>query len=153
MRRRRRGFTLVELLLAAFFLSCALLSLIWMNASSSRSSMDAYYKFQAVQLALEPIEVFRSFGYEWLTDYAGHQLAQFPVGKRVDITDPAFGGLQHPAECGMFQREITLTPVTGGGLRAIRVTVRVTPRHQSRARTFLLRNDIVMESLVLERPR
>ena len=63
-RRDSRGFSLIELLLAMIFLSLVMLSIMWLNSSSSRSSMDAYYEFMAIQLALEPIEVFRTFGYD-----------------------------------------------------------------------------------------
>ncbi|RCK81623.1 MAG: hypothetical protein OZSIB_0757 [Candidatus Ozemobacter sibiricus] len=151
--RISQGFSLIELVIAAFFLSCALLGLIWLNSASNRSSMDAYLKMQAVQLALEPIEVFRAFGYEWLTSDARPQLEQFPIGRLAGIVDPPFGGIQHPSECAQFQREITLTPMIVNGLRAVKVRVRVVPHAQSRARTFLLRNDVVMEGLIVERPR
>ena len=139
------------------FLSFVLLGVIWMNSSSNRSSMDAYYEFMATQLALEPLEVFRSFGYDWVKKYPGNALAQYPLHDFEDIKSPLNGsGFQYPAEAGLFQRRITLEELPGGaGIpNAIRGKVEVIPKGESRAYAWLLKKDPVrMETLIVEQPK
>ena len=66
IKRRVLGLSLLEIVIAMFFMSIAILSFFTMNQASNQSSMDAYYEFLAFSLAREPIEVFRGFGYDYL---------------------------------------------------------------------------------------
>lgn len=153
----RQGFSLIELLLGMLFLSVVLLGIIWLNSSSNRSSMDAYYEFMATELALEPLEVFRSFGYEWVKQYPGNVMNSYPLHDFEDITSPLNGsGFQYPAEASLFQRKITLQELRGTGAtpNAMRVRVEVIPKGDGRASAWLLRKEpIRMETLIVERPR
>lgn len=150
-RRKRRGFNLIELLMAMLFLSFVMMGVLYLNSSSNRSSMDAYFEFMATQLALEPIEIFRTFGYDWMKSYATHQLDDYPIGES-EIKNRS---IRHPAESTLFLREIILVPIDGTSEipNAMRVKVRVYPKGQSRARAWLLRQDVAMESLIFERPK
>ena len=149
-KQKRCGFSLIEVLLAAFFLSMVLIGILWMNSFSGKSSLDAYYEFLALQLAMEPIEVFRAFGYEWLKNYADHPLPDYPVGWADISQNSTQKKVKHPLECRYFQREITLTPVTKGNQKAVRITVRVAPKAQTRVKTWLSKDVVSFSSLVVE---
>lgn len=150
----RRGFSLIEVLIAMLFLSVVILGLMWMNSFSTRGSNDAYFDFTASQLALEPIEVFRSFGYEWLTTYGGsHYLLDYPLETWIDIeSGGGRPGIARSGDAALFKRTISVVPVAGPP-RAMRVTVQVAPRNQSRASTWLMRDVVTMNGLIVERPK
>ena len=147
---RRRGFTLVELLVSMLFLSLVLLGLLMMNSSSTRGSMDAYLELLAFTLAKEPIEVFRNFGYEWTTNYPNHPLPKYPLGNH-----PVVGGSgidRYPFDEGTFEREISLHPFqdpqTKIGMIRVRVTVR--PRTQHARAWFSRKDGVSLEALLFE---
>lgn len=152
---RRRAFTLIEVLVGMLFLSLALLGLLTLNSSSNRGTMDAYYEFMALSLAQEPIEIFRGFGYHWLCDLEARRIAappEYPL-EWSEIHDQTFSEVSYPSEACLFQRHIGLTPVEKGGVKAIRVKVRVGPRAQTRAMAWLSRTEVALEALILEGPR
>lgn len=151
MMKRKSGFSLVDVLIASLFLSMVLLGLMWMNSYSSKSSMDAYYEFLAFQIAMEPIEVFRSFGYEWLKQYKENTLPDFPLDKWVDLAqNQTMAVIRRPVECNFFQRLIKLEPVQEGSLNAIRVQVSVSPKDQSRIKSWLRRDTFTLSALIVE---
>ena len=124
--KQSRGFSLLEVLIAAAILMLGLLPLLTVNRSSNRATLDAYYEFLAVQLAQEPIEVFRSVGYPECL-----QLQKYPVNTVTAISDQDD---RYPAEAAMFEREITLDV---SRLPLCQITVKVFPRAGSGARTWM----------------
>ncbi|GAB1352465.1 MAG TPA: prepilin-type N-terminal cleavage/methylation domain-containing protein [Candidatus Rifleibacterium sp.] len=153
---KRRGFSLLEVIIAMAFLSVAILSMFWMNRASNQGSMDAYYEFLAFSLAREPIEVFRGFGYDYLKMVADGNVsppAWYPVGTMKDIEFSLMSDMQYPAEARLFQRLIELTPVTAGKLQGMRIKVTVAVKGQSRVEVWMSRKAVSLESLVMERPK
>ncbi len=145
----RPGFSLLEVLIACFLLALALLQLLWMNRYSNEWAMDAYYRAMATSLAREPIVIFRGFGARWLRDYEKHQLPQYPLG--WSPIREADGDLSmHPAESGVFQRNISLTNLEQAGSRGVRVTVTVVPEGGTRVMRWLRRDQLVLEALIPE---
>jgi hypothetical protein len=93
-----------------------------LNYSSNKRSIDAGYEFLAVQLAQEPLELFRAVGYPECTT-----LEDFPVGTLEHVSNK--NGV-YPAEVEMFDRLITLNT---SKLPFCSVTVKVYPRSKTRA--------------------
>jgi hypothetical protein len=152
--RARRGFSLVEVLMALGFLSTVLLSLIMLNTFSSRSSLDAYYELIAFQLAREPIEVFREFGHRWLErNYLEtlHPLPEFPP-TRVNLEEIDPLALRYPAESRAFYREIEVHRCASGP--GIQVTVRIGPRASGRLQYWLrAAKAIELRAMILPLPK
>ena len=135
----QRGVSLIEILIASLVLSLALLSLFVVNSSSSQMTLDSYYEFQAVQIAQEPIEVFRAVGYPACT-----KLPSYPIGK----SEPLSGNNGcYPVEASMFDRTIALD--TSGPPPYV-VTVSVAPRANTLARNWMRkkRGSIVMKGVI-----
>jgi len=120
-----KGFTLLEVMIAAVILSIGMLPLMVINRSSADLTLDAYYEFLAVQIAQEPIELFRAVGYPACT-----QLPEFKIGVIEDVS--ARNGL-YPAEVEMFGRLITLNT---SDLPFCTVTVEVFPKPATRGRRW-----------------
>lgn len=151
---RRRGFSMTELLIAILFLSLVLAGLLSLSSMSNRQTMDAYYEFLALQLALEPIEVFRALGYHRLKEYSAQPFDMYPLGLN-EVRDAHGGGIVHPVEASSFMRDISLemldnrdNPLVNG----IKVTVRVIPKVRSRIAAWLIQG-VTVEALVMERPQ
>jgi hypothetical protein len=135
----KRGLTLVEVIVGLFVLTVAILPLILINSTSNQMTLDSYYQLQALQLAMEPIEVFRAVGYPQCT-----ALPHFPLDYTEDLSSRV-GVL--PPEVGMFERTITMD--TSGPPPYI-VTVVVAPRSNSIARYWMRRKNgtVVMKGAV-----
>ncbi len=159
----RKGFTLLEVLIAMVFMTVAMLGMFSMNQMSNRGSMDAYYEFLAFSLAREPIEVYRNFGYDYLLSLTtGHSPLKFyPIGKtslKQFVGIPGYE-LDYPAEAAMFDREIILRPINinsdGATINAIKITVLVSLANlegKSRAQAWMSRQEVKLESIIVERP-
>ncbi len=156
--KSRRAFSLLEVLIASVIMAVALLGLLWMGRHSTAASMDAYYEGLALSLAREPIEVLQGMGFGWVEEYrkgnvnlSGHAVLEtcpydewFQIGK-------AQAGF-YPAEAGDFKRFIAVDgPLEDGGGRAWRVKVSIAPVSQTRVDTWLSRNEMTLEGLVLEK--
>jgi hypothetical protein len=126
--RYRHGSSLLELLMAATILVAGLLPLLLLNRSSNQITLDAYYEFLAVQLAQEPIEVFRSVGYPACTE-----LPRYPLDTVTAISGQDD---RYPAEAAMFDRHISLDL---SRLPLCLVTVKVSPRAGSPTNAWLRR--------------
>lgn len=120
-----KGLTLLEVMIASVILSIGMLHIMVINRSSADLTLDAYYEFLAVQLAQEPIEIFRAIGYPACT-----QLPQFKIGIIEDIS--AGNGL-YPAEVEMFGRLITLNT---SDFPFCTVTVEVFPKPSTQGRLW-----------------
>ena len=134
-------------------LSLALLSLLWMTTYSNRESMDSYYELISFSLVKEPIEVFRTFGYEWVKEYESHPISRFPTGSQVISARTTLD--QYPFDSELFEREISIDPddTVQNGIRARRVVVKVRPVAQSRPEAWLRKNEVTLEALIFEGPR
>lgn len=120
--------------------------------------MDAYYQFLAFNLAKEPIEVFRAFGYDWLENYNSHVLAKYPAEFTSNptpqaIVDQSSDLDQHPFEAGLFQRSISLEKTTVAGINAVKITVSVSPAGYNRVDVWLQKNLIKLSSVIVEGPK
>lgn len=161
MKIKKRGFSMLEIVIAMAFLSIAILSILWMNRSSNQGSMDAYYEFLAFSLAREPIEIFRGFGYDCLKDIAENKVSppsRYPVVGNpasgfVDIEFDSMSDLQYPAEARLFQRKIELTDISSGDLQGIKIKVTVAAKGQSKVDVWMSRKAVSLESMVMERPK
>lgn len=139
----RSGVSLIEIMTAAVILTVAVLALFTVNSSSNRMTMDAYFEFLALQIAQEPLEVFRAVGYPECMN-----LTQYPVGTSMPIKSDT--GL-YPLEATMFERKITVDK----GLNPLAlVTVTVSPRENTMAAAWLKRgkNSVIVKTL-LPNPR
>jgi prepilin-type N-terminal cleavage/methylation domain-containing protein len=150
----RRAFTLTEVVITCVIIAVAFLALLELNSSSNQAYMDAYYEFLAFQLAREPLEVFRAFGYQWLVHYSEHELLpNYPVGQWVDLkmikeSLPRY----FPQEVGFFKREISLVHLDNVTPRAVKVKVVVAPTEGSKIDRWLKRDRIELEGLIVEQP-
>lgn len=154
-KKTRRGFSMVEILVAMLFLSVVILSYLVINQQANRGAMDAYYELLAFLLAREPIEVFRSFGFrnlKMMSDLGGSPIPIYPLNTWAAIQGT--GVMQHPTEAEHFERRISLSTVPSvGGIQAVKVKVEVRAIGQSRVQAWLSRQTIVLETLVVEEPR
>lgn len=153
---KKKGFSLLEIIMAMAFMMVALVSVFWMNSASNKGSMDAYYEFMAFSLAREAIEVFRGFGYDCLNNYASGASSHpnYPVNSgaqpiKSSITDE----IQRPAEAELFQREIKLKHFNSGNINAIRMTVIISIAGQSRASVWMSRDSVQLEAVIVEQPK
>ncbi|HOT27292.1 MAG TPA: hypothetical protein PLU72_03815 [Candidatus Ozemobacteraceae bacterium] len=153
---RRRGFNLVEVIIAMIFFALVLVGFLSVASTANRQSMDTYYEFAAMQAALEPLEIFRAAGFDLVANYAAHPLAEFPPGWN-DLRDEPNSAIRHPLEWQMFRREITVDPPQslpgGNGRRAVRIRIRVEPKQASRAAAWLSRGGVAVEGLIVELPK
>ncbi|MBF0406906.1 MAG: hypothetical protein HQM10_06110 [Candidatus Riflebacteria bacterium] len=153
MKHKIRAFSLIEVLIAVVFLSTIIVGIVNMNYMSNRSSMDSYYEFLAMQLAEEPIEIFRIFGYTWLSTYGtSHSIPEYPLDMWKPVESGNMSGVQYPPEALLFKRKISLRPLTGR-VKGIRIKVQVAPREQSTAKIWLSQSDVSMEAIVCETPK
>lgn len=154
--KTKKAFSLLEIVMAMAFMSVALLSMFWMNRASNKGSMDAYYELLAFSLAKEPIEVFRSFGYDCVRQIADGNVAspkRYKIGSAEPITFDDTDMLQYPAEAKLFQRRIDLKVEQSGSVNAVRVTVTVSNVGQSKAAVWMSRNAVKLEGLIVESPK
>jgi prepilin-type N-terminal cleavage/methylation domain-containing protein len=121
----KRGVTLVEVMTASMILTVALLVLLSVNSSSSRMTMDSYFEFLAVQIAQEPLEVFRSVGYPQCKN-----LPKYPISVTTPMTNE--NGL-YPPEVMHFERKIEIEAKPPSYL----VSVSVAPKPNSIAQAWL----------------
>lgn len=153
---RKKGFSLLEIVIAMAFMSIAILAMMWLNSASTRGSMDAYYEFMAFSLAREPIEIFRGFGYETLYEiYNDNSLAPttYPVNRYINMADimNPMAQIQYPVDAEMFQRRIDLTHVEHNGMNGIRIKVTVSVVGQTRVELWMRKQSVALETIVPER--
>lgn len=154
-RHEKRAFTLVEILVAMIFLSLALLAFLWMNQASNKGAMDAYYEFTALSLAMEPIEIFRGLGFEWLKEY-GKSIPinpEYPLKTWTQVSDTSDADTSRPSEVTFFSRHIEVDnlPVQESP-QGMKITVSVRPAGQNRVMAWLSRSEIQVSVLLFERP-
>lgn len=140
---KQRAFSLIEVMVAAFILAVAVLSVMMVSQYSNRGSMDAYYEFMALTLAKEPVEIFRALGYDWLAKHAENPHPEYPLGEAEIAGD----GIKRPVEASAFMRkiEMKISPAE----KAAHLTVTVFPVGQSRAQAWLSRKSVTIETLII----
>ncbi len=123
-----KGFSLPEILLAAIILALLAGSGFMAISSSNNHAMNACNQILEEQIAREALEVFRSIGFNRLSEchesvIAGYQLNTWqPVATFSRET-----GIERPAACSMFARKISMQLLEKDGINAImlRVSVRL----------------------------
>ena len=136
--------------MAMVFLSLILVAALFMVGQSHQGAMDAGFEALAIQMALEPIEVFRGFGARRMADYAAHPLPEYPLG--VQTVPVVSGAIHRPVDCGLFEREIILRPVSTP-FPGVQVEVKVRPRGQTQAQRWFRREEWSLSCLLVEQPR
>ena len=158
--RGRRAFTLLEIVVALFFLAVGLLCFIELNVFSQRTQMDAYYEFIGYQLAREPLEVFRAFGYRWLLFFRDHQgdFAGLPLGREYPLESwKRFDGENRdltlrPNEAANLKRFIHLEHLDKEAPKAVKVTVSISPVEEGPVGRWLRRDPIAAAARIVEQP-
>lgn len=147
--RRRRAFSLVEVLVALIFLMLAAVGLFGFFSSSSRNAHDACRETVARSLAQEALEWVGGLGYEALLrqngDAASLLARRFAPGRfqPIDILPRDDGSvLYYPPEYQQFERQVELEHSAAERLFVVRVTVR------PRGDLLLRRGSIVLEKVV-----
>ncbi|MBI3038510.1 hypothetical protein HYY75_05580 [bacterium] len=149
------GFSLLELIIGMLFMTWALLGFLALNSSSKQGAMDAYFEFIGFQAAQEAIEVLESFGYRWLlTRYMEpnvNPLSEYPKREWHNVIPKE--NFYYPEEVGYFDRWIEVEKISSGESNAIRITVKVKPKGQSKAMAYLNSSkNISLSTLVFEQP-
>lgn len=157
IKKNRKAFTLMEIIIAMGLLVIAVLSLFLVNQASNKSSMDAYYESMAFSLAREPIEIFRGLGYENCSKICKNPTLSpslYKVGEMMPIEYNPTIELQYPAEAEIFQRMIELEEdVTLNNTRFVKITVTVAAKGLSKAEVWLSRKAVTLESMIMEHPK
>lgn len=157
MNRKRRAFTIMEIVVAMALMSVVILSVFMMNQSANQNSMDAYYEMLAFSLAREPIEVFRGFGYETSVKICrNNELSPslYKVGELVDIEYNPEIDLQYPVDAENFQRYIELEErVSKNNAKYVNIRVTVAPKGLSKAEIWFSRKSVMLESAIMEIPK
>ncbi|MBI3038321.1 prepilin-type N-terminal cleavage/methylation domain-containing protein [bacterium] len=101
--QRNKGFSLIELLIAIFFLAIALLAFLVLSSYSNRGTMDAYAEIMALSLAREPIEIARTLGFKWLQKFKDKS----PFKERFGtIKEKDF---KYPEDAHLFNRTVKIS--------------------------------------------
>ena len=150
---KNQGFTMIEVLIALVILAVALFPLLVLNRYSNRGAMDSYFDLLGMQLVQEPIEIFQTFGYDWVDLYkkGAVDLVEYPLDEWKNITEN-----RYPTEATMFQRRIELKqlkPLSPNGVNFYLMKVLVKPKEKSRAKQWFSRNEMSMEVLIVERTK
>ncbi len=164
--RKRKAFTLVEIMIAMFLMTIVILSVFMLNQNAEKNSMDAYYEMLCFSLAREPIEVFRAFGYKKVLDISkNHELA--PLVYRAALDDFAViecnpddednYPFAYPNEVTNFQRYIDLNTDNDD---YIIITVMVGPKGGSKAENWLRKKavyenkySVQLDSIIMKTPK
>lgn len=147
---------MIEVMMGMLFLAWALIGYMSLMSATNKGAMDAYYEFQAFQVAQEPIEIFQAFGYKWVkANYASsnvNPLGQYPHRTWHDI-NPGHS-TAYPSDVDSFQRYIEVEEVANGSSKGLQVTVSVKPKDQSRAMAWLSGGkNVSLTALIMEQPQ
>ena len=155
---KKRAMSLIEVLIAMFFLSVAVLSYFVLNQISNKGTMDAYYEMLAYSLAREPIEIYRGLGYDYLNGILFENKKPpdwYPINCGLcDITIDPLSDMQYPAEAALFQRSIDISRETSSdGIKGINIVVVVSAKGQSKAERMFGNRELSLESFIMESPK
>jgi len=156
LKPRRKGVSMIEVMMGMLFLAWALIGYMSLMSATNKGAMDAYYEFQAFQIAQEPLEILQAFGFKWVkANYCSsnmNTLGMYPHKTWHDI-NPLHSTI-YPADVDAFQRYIEVEEVANGGSKGLQVTVSVKPKDQSRAMAWLSGGkNVNLSTLILEQPQ
>ncbi len=157
-RLHRGAFTLLELMMAVLVLSVAIATLLGLSSQSQRQTMDAYFRFLALQMAQESLEVAKAVGHARLTARITADPTQPVPGYAADWADvaPQLAGppgtpmLERPAQVTAFQRRVRCETVADGEVRGVRVTVEVRPKPEGWFKSWLVRSELSVSHIIME---
>ena len=155
MKACRKGFSLIEILVALMFIAFAMLALLWSNQMSQRGAMDSQYELLANSLAQEPIEVYQYLGFRWIRQLMAGKvppLKAYPIGIWSKLAQDPLAKVQHPVGAGQFMRRIDIdsTPMERQGVKGYRLRVTIAPTAGGAAAAWLSRDKITQEVLIVE---
>lgn len=149
---KRKGFSLIEVLIGLVIMSVALLSFFLINESSNTQSMDAYYEFLAHSLGKELVEFTQGMGYEWALKFMDAPDI-FPLGTWHGVLEkPIFSDTSYFREAESFERRVNFKKVEKSG-KGVLVTVDIRVKEKGRASSWLSRNFISYTTIVMEKPQ
>ena len=146
------AFSMIEVLIAIFVMSVALLSFFSINQSSNSKSMDSYYEFLAGSLGEETINFCRGMGADWAIGYMKlpkNKQDIFPLGRWCNCKDkPICKGCYYFRECSSFERKVVFKPVKKDGETGVLVNVLIRTVKNKKARSWLSRDSIAFSTLL-----
>lgn len=147
---KRRGLTLLEVMLAAFILAVALGQLVWALSFANRSTLDAYYENLALSLAREPLEIFKGKGYAWTREYLRKPgIPWYPLEPVRIRQEKSWVG--YPVGAEDFYRDISIREETVESRRCLKVVVQVFPAPGAKAMVYFSRKaGVSLEALLFE---
>ena len=165
--KKRKAFTLVEIMIAMFLMTIVILSVFMLNQNAEKNSMDAYYEMLCFSLAREPIEVFRAFGYNKVLKISKHHelaplvyrnaLDDFAEIENKNDEDDVNYPFDYPNEVTNFQRYIELNTDNDD---YIKITVMVGPKGGSKAENWLRKKavydnkySVQLDSIIMKTPK
>ena len=168
--KKRKAFTLVEIMIAMFLMMIVILSIFMLNQKANESSMDSYYEMLCFSLAREPIEVLRAFGYESVIKFIDNpellpkqysdSIGDF-ADVKINIMDKGDYPFRYPQVATNFQRSITLEPGEINGVKFVKVTVIIQPRGSTKAESWMRQKaglvnankGVILDSYIMETPK
>ncbi len=156
---KRKGFSLLELLIGFLILSIGIGSFLWLNRMSNQVTMDSYYRLLATRLAWEPVEVCRAIGFsrlslllrnspnEPLKGYSNEWI-QVPESQE---NSGGFPRLFRPPEASLFERKVVFGELSDGMTSHIAISVEVRLKGESAWGRFLKRNVLQASGLIWEK--
>lgn len=123
------GFMLTEVLLAIFILGLTSVSAFYMISASGRETANAYHQLISEQIGQEVIEVFRTIGFNRLSECHEQQIAGYRLNEWQAISDTTQNQhIRRPDICAAFERKITMQLLEKDGINAILLNIAVRPR-------------------------
>ncbi len=125
-----KGFMLTEILLAIFILGLTSVSAFYMISASGRETANAYHQLISEQIGQEIIEVFRTIGFNRLSECHDQQIAGYRLNEWQALSDASQNQrIMRPDICTAFERKITMQLLEKDGINAILLNVAVRPRN------------------------
>lgn len=149
-----RGFSLIEILIAIFILSIISSGIFLFITGANRSSMDSYFEFMAMQVAKEPVEVFKCFGYSRVSKAQTQPIADYLLNQWQEVEQFSNEtGIDRPEETEFFERLIEATPFEDSGLKGVIVKVSVRAFKPGKAKTYVRKGIVEFSGIIWEQPQ
>lgn len=127
-----RGFMLAEVLLAILILGLTSVSAFYMISASGRETANAYHQLISEQIGQEIIEVFRTIGFNRLSECHDQQIAGYRLNEWQTASDAAQKQrIARPDICAAFERKITMQLLEKEGISGILLNVSVRPNQSA----------------------
>ena len=149
-----KGFSLIEVLVSILILSIISSGIFLFITGANRSSMDSYYEFMALQVAREPIEIFKCFGYERIAKAATDPIADYKINQWQNVLQySSQTGIDRPQETEFLERNIECTPVNDSGIKGVLIKVTVRAFKPGKIKTYVRRGEVDFSSIIWEQPQ